>query len=229
MSKRFLEILKIRVDNLSRGEIIKKVESFLLEPCFHQIATVNPEFILESQENMEFKKILNSCDLNVPDGAGIGFAFIRYGKFLKARMAGADLMMEILRIASEKNMKVFLACRKDGLSTWQETRDAINRIYPNIKVEGDDKGGIRDSEILFCNFGAPYQELFIKAQKNDTIRLAMGVGGSFDYLTKKIKRAPKFLRFLGLEWLWRLMKQPKRCRRIFRATIIFPLKIVFSK
>ena len=253
-----MDILNVKIDNLFKQEILSKINFFLSEPCFHQIATVNAEFILEAQKNPTFKNVLNNCDLNVADTISIRYAFLRFGKILKTRLAGADLMMEILRIASEKNLKIFLAANKDGLSTWQETREAILKIYPNLEIEGEDfnchsrengnpvtnflvstldslptgqAGRIHgnDKYILFCNFGAPYQELFINSVKCDKIRLAMGVGGSFEYLTGKVRRAPVFMRRIGLEWLWRLILQPRRWKRIWNAVVVFPIKVIFEK
>lgn len=230
-------ILGVKVDNLSRLEILAKAESFLGESKLYQIATVNPEFILEAERNDKFREILNSCDLNVADGMGIRFAFWRYGKRLKCRMAGVDLMLEIMKMAEKNNLSVFLAANKDGLSTWLETREAILKIHPKLDISGADLNKadslyqIPDTkyQILFCNFGAPHQELFINSVKSDTIRLSMGVGGAFDFLTGKAKRAPLFLRRLGLEWLWRLILQPWRIKRIFNAVIVFPVKVILCK
>lgn len=223
------DILKIRIDNLSKEEVLQKIKKFSNEPTLHQIATINPEFILEAQKNPEFKNILNDCDLNVADGFGIKLAFWRYGKNLKARIAGADLMLEILKLANQKKHPIFLAINSDGLSSFKEIKNAILRIYPELEIVDylDSKSAVDPekpkSSILFCNFGAPQQELFINSLKSDNIRIAMGVGGSFDYLTNKIKRAPKFIQYFGLEWLWRLILQPKRIKRIFRAVIVFPI------
>jgi len=231
------QILGIKIDNLTQTEIRQKVENFLIEDKFHQIATINPEFILEAQKNAEFKNILNSCDLNIADGFGIELSFWHYGKNLKCRIAGIDLMLEILQIANAKKLSVFLATNKNGLSSWKETRDAILRIYPDLKIFGEDVD-IQNTayqilntnyQILFCNFGAPYQETFLNSQKNGKIRLAMGVGGGFDYLTGKTPRAPQFLRQIGLEWFWRLILQPKRWKRILNAVIIFPIKVISYK
>ena len=228
-----MEILGVNINNLSRDQILERIEFFLSEPKFHQIATVNPEFILEAQKNSSFRNILNSCDLNIADGFGIKLAFWRFGQKLKCRLAGADLLMEILKIAQEKKLPVFLAINKDGLSSFEEIKKALLKIYPDLEVYGKDlnchsrEGG--NDTILICNFGSPQQEIFINSQKYDNIRLAMGVGGAFDFITKKIRRAPKFMRFLGLEWFWRLAQQPKRIKRIFRAVVIFPIKLVFSK
>jgi N-acetylglucosaminyldiphosphoundecaprenol N-acetyl-beta-D-mannosaminyltransferase len=248
-----MNILGVKIDNFTKKELLQKVRFFLFEEKFHQIATVNPEFILEAQRNKEFKNILNSCDLSIADGIGIKFAFWRYGKNLKCRMAGVDLMWRIIRLAHQNKLTIFLAASSEGLSTWEETREAIWRLYPNLIIDGADidfldtecpighsVSTLSDYQILssscqivFCNFGAPCQETFLKRQKNDRIRLVMGVGGSFDFLTKKVKRAPLFLRFLGLEWLWRLFQKPdptrpRRWKRILNAVIIFPIKIILK-
>lgn len=235
-----MHILGIRVDNISKEEILGKVEEYLAGPGFNQIATVNPEFILEAQNNLIFRAVINCCSLNIADGFGIKLAFWRRGEHLKHRMPGADLMEAILRSADKKKLKVFLAVNRDGLSNFEEIRQSILKTCPNLEIEGADLDKSTDSclaidkhDILFSNFGAPQQETFLNCQKNGTIRLAMGVGGSFDFLTGKIRRAPMFLRRIGLEWLWRAVyPQPwkfkiKRLKRIWSAIVIFPLKILF--
>lgn len=234
-----MNILEVRIDNFSKKEILEKIESFLNDGNFHQVATINPEFILEAQKDDEFKNILNNSDLNVADGVGIWFAFLRFGKLLKARIAGADLMHEILKMADEKKLAVFLAVNKNGLSSYKETRDVLSKKYPNIKFDGSDidpmttnyKPRTMNYELLLCNFGAPYQEKFINSLKDAKISIAMGVGGSFDYITGKSKRAPKIMRIFGLEWLWRLIQKspdkPRRWKRIWNAVIVFPIKIIF--
>lgn len=234
-------ILGVRVDNLNHKEVLEKIDFFLSEEKFHHICTINPEFILEAQRDEEFKNILNSSDLNIADGVGIKLAFWKRGERLKERIAGADLTEEILKIASEKNIPIFLAINERGLSSYEETKSAILKKYPNLQISGENirsLGLARDDTkrawdihtgILFCNFGAPRQEKFIYNQKNDNIRLAVGVGGSFDYLTGKVPRAPKSMRLAGLEWLWRLFRQPKRLPRIFRAVIVFPFRLFFTK
>ncbi|HBP01434.1 MAG: Glycosyl transferase, WecB/TagA/CpsF family [Candidatus Moranbacteria bacterium GW2011_GWE1_49_15] len=236
-----MDILGVRVDNLSREDILAKIESFFDEPKFHQVATINPEFILKAQEDAGFRNILNYGDLNVADGIGLKYAFVRYGSWLKARLAGADLMQEALKMAEGRGLGVFLAINKDGLSNFEEIRDALLKIYPKLSIEGEDfdpldlayKLKTESCKLLLCNFGAPLQEKFINSQKNDIIRVAMGVGGSFDFLTGKVGRAPIWMRNVGLEWLWRAIVQPmdkaKRLRRIFKAVIIFPLKVIFDR
>lgn len=234
-----MNILGVRVDNFSKEEMLKKLSHFLNENKFHQIATLNPEFILKAQEDEEFKDILNNTDLNIADGVGINFAFWWFRNKLKSRMAGADLMQEILKIADEKKLKIYLATNKVGLSSFEETKEAILEKYPKLEIEGEnlDKNNTKYEmlntryDILFCNFGAPFQEKFLHSLKNDKnaiIKLAVGVGGSFDYLTGKTRRAPKWVRIFGFEWFWRFLLQPKRIRRIFNAVVVFPVKIIFK-
>ena len=235
-----MNILGVKVDNLSKQEIIDKISCFLNEDNFHQIATVNPEFILKAQKDEEFKNILNGCDLNIADGVGIKFAFWWFRNKLKSRMAGADLMQEILKIADEKKLKIYLATNKDGLSSFEEAREAILKQYPNLEIDGVNfevsevsevrprYRGLTSEDVVFCNFGAPFQEKFLNSVKCDKIRLAVGVGGSFDYLTGKTRRAPKWMRIFGFEWFWRFLLQPKRIRRIFDAVVVFPVKIILN-
>lgn len=231
-----MDILGVKIDNLSREEIFEKIENFLREEKFHQIATINPEFILEAQKNEEFRNILNNCNLNIADGFGLKFAFWRWGEKLKSRVAGVDLMLEILKIANKRGLGVFLVANKNGLSNWEETRDAILKVYPNLKIGGIniDKNNlgyklqVTGYKIVFCNFGAPFEEIFLNRQKNAIIGVAMGVGGSFDFLAGKLRRAPIIMRKVGLEWLFRLIQQPRRIKRIVGATIVFPIKIIFN-
>ncbi len=236
-NQKTMKILDAEIDNLSRIDILTQVERFLDEPKFHQIATVNPEFLVEADLNLEFKNVLNSCDLRVADGFGITLASFFSGERLKCRFPGADLMEEVLKMANEKQLSVYLAVRADGLSSYAEIQSAILKKYPDLKISGsnfdlknlDFQFLIHDSMVL-CNFGAPEQELFLAKFKDETseLRIGMGVGGAFDYLTGKQKRAPKWLRAIGFEWLWRLICQPSRIIRIWNATVVFLFKVIKS-
>ncbi len=256
-----MQILEIKIDNLSREEIQNKLRFILSKKnkSFYQIVTINPEFILQAQKDKEFKEILNSkYTLNIADGIGLKFASWQQGKNLKCRWAGIDLMQEVLKLANKNKQKVFLVANKNGLSNWQETAKAIRKVYSDIEVRGinlrEDAASPRQQtmlrqqftpdikklqlriptynpDIIFCSLGAPVQEkLLYTLRNNKNVKLAIGVGGSFDFLTGKIKRAPKWLQIIGLEWLYRLIKEPSyRWQRIFRAVIIFPIRILFGK
>jgi N-acetylglucosaminyldiphosphoundecaprenol N-acetyl-beta-D-mannosaminyltransferase len=237
-------IFNTRVDNLARQDIVQTVDIFLKSDSFHQIATMNPEFLLLSRTDTAFREILNRCELNVADGVGLHLALWRQGKILRARVTGADLTTYILQQAENKQLEVLCVVRKDGLSAWKDIRRALKKRYPKLQVEGIDTAPttsigmlrtetqqrINDAHIVLCNFGIPYQELFLSGLRNNpgSIRVAMGVGGSFDFLTGKIRRAPQWMRAIGLEWLWRLLLQPKRFTRIWNALIVFPIQILFT-
>ena len=228
-----MDILGIAITHLTRNEISDRLHQFLAEPKFHRITTVNPEFLLRAEKDEAFHQALLDADLRVADGFGIVLAGLWHGKRI-TRFPGADLMTEILRIANEKKLSVYLAVRADGLSTYEEIRTVLQKKYPDLKINGADiDSKIHDPQfmihnsITFCNFGAPEQEIFLDSLKDQNgIRLALGVGGAFDYLTGKQKRAPRWLRTIGLEWCWRLMQQPKRWRRIWNAVVVFPFRVL---
>jgi len=231
-------ILGTRIDNLTKKEVLHKVSAFLKNNHFHHIATVNPEIILKTRKDTKYKEILNNTSLNVADGTGIKFAFWRYGQHLKTRYTGITLMWDILHIANEKKLSIYLVANKNGLSSWQESRDAILKVYPNLQIDGKNIDVLNHDElvinhkILITNLGAPHQELFINRLRNSqgsVVSLGVGVGGAFDYVSGKITRAPKCMRNIGLEWLYRLFKQPQRIKRIYHAVIIFPIFILINK
>lgn len=230
-------MLDVPIDAISQKEAANHILAFLSEPKFHRIATVNPEFLLLAEQDPAFRQALVDADLRIADGFGIVLASLMRGRCI-ARFPGADLMEEILSIANERKLSVYLAVRADGLSSYEEVRSAISEKYPGIIIDGADIDTSSHasyvmpltSSIVLCNFGAPHQELFLADLKNNpgNIRLAIGIGGSFDYLTGKLRRAPRWIRAIGLEWLWRLILQPKRWKRIYNAIIVFPLKALLA-
>jgi N-acetylglucosaminyldiphosphoundecaprenol N-acetyl-beta-D-mannosaminyltransferase len=239
-----IPLFGIPIDILSKEEVLRTVGEFLDSSTYHRIATVNPEFLLLAEKDTTFRQSLLDADLRIADGFGIILAGLLRGRCI-ARFPGADLMEEILAIANDRKLSVYLAIRADGLSTYDEIRSVILKKYPNITVGGADidtesvcsmsyvgtETDIRNTryDILFCNFGIPHQETFLAKLHDSDVRLAIGIGGSFDYLTGQLRRAPKCLRTIGLEWLWRLILQPKRFRRIWNAVIVFPMKMIFRK
>ncbi|XLQ19607.1 MAG: WecB/TagA/CpsF family glycosyltransferase [Candidatus Moraniibacteriota bacterium] len=250
-------IFGTRIDNLSKNEILSEMRVFLSNKKLQHVTTLNPEILLKAHKDKNFRAVLNKAELNVADGIGIKFAFWRYGEHLKARYSGIDLMWDILDISNEQNLGIYLIANEDGLSTWQETRKAIQKKYPDLKINGIDvcchpeldsgsnatknnytieilnqiQDDICQNDILFVNLGAPHQELLINRLRNSkstSLRLGIGVGGSFDYITGKVPRAPKIMRYIGFEWLYRLFKQPNRFKRIMDAVIVFPIVVLFT-
>lgn len=241
-----LNILGINIDNLALSEVLDKIREFLGSKNQHYLVTVNPEFIMAARQDDEFRNILNKADLSIADGMGIKFAARRIGQKLKQRITGVDLMWEIIKIAEQKNKSVFLLGAKKGIA--EQVAFRIIEKHPGIKVVGAESGyrgwhrqlkdeklvdiiNRRQPDILFVAFGQVKQEKWIyhNLPKIPSVRLAMGVGGSFDYISGKVKRAPKWLRSLGLEWFYRLMRQPWRLPRIITAVIKFSWVALKSK
>lgn len=252
-----MQILGISINNLTRKQILQKLEFILSEKNkkFHQIATVNPEFILQAQKDEKFKNILNSKNtLNIVDGTGLKFAAWRYGGHLKHRFAGADLIQEVLKIAEKNDQKVLVITHKNSLSSESKVKIVLEKLYPSLEskvivmqrsnlcirkgwtfaelkeIFTNYRLRITDYDMVFCSFGAPHQEKLLYQLKNTNIKLVIGIGGSLDFLTGKIKRAPKWMRAIGLEWLYRLILEPRyRLKRIYNAIIVFPIKVIFNR
>lgn len=239
-----MKILDVKIDDLVMKETLQKVESFLKDNQQHQIVTPNPEFLVRAQKDKEFKAILNQADLAIPDGTGLLFAARFLGQPLRERVAGTDLMEEICRKAAQKG---WLICLLGGLNNVAEmARNNLKNRYPGLEIRVLDELGIDEPGcifasasldncqkpvILFIALGAPMQEKWIaqNLKKLSSVKLAIGVGGAFDFIAGRVSRAPHCFRLMGLEWLWRLFYQPWRAKRIFQAIIEFPLLVIKEK
>jgi len=231
------KILGVKISLLDKKSILNKIDKFLSDNTNNKakyIVTPNPEIILKANQDEEFFYILNKADLSIPDGIGLKFAGFLIGKNFK-RLTGADLTLDILKKAENTGEKVGILNSYNGLSSSNDIKNALNKKYPRLEFFVSDYKNELNSDIirfkpdiLFVNFGAIKQEKFIYHNRDrfDNLKLAIGVGGAFDFLTGKIKRAPKFMRNLGIEWMWRLIKQPKkRIKRIWNAVFVFSFKI----
>lgn len=227
------QIFGVPIDNLSRPAVLETIERWLLDGGFHRIATINPEFLLMAESRAHFREALKKADLRLADGVGLQFPFWLSGTKLIDRFPGADLLPIILEFAEVKGYSVALALYEQGLSHPDTIKEALLTQYPKLKLE---MLSLRHPEasqamILFCNYGAPLQELYLESlrNKNTNFRLVMGVGGAFDFVTGVLPRAPYFMRRLGFEWLWRFLRQPSRFRRIWNAVVVFPMNVLSQK
>ncbi|MBI4708873.1 MAG: WecB/TagA/CpsF family glycosyltransferase [Candidatus Portnoybacteria bacterium] len=229
-----MEMLGVRIDNLKTEEALQKTQEFLGENHHRHIVTVNPEILVLAQKDKEFKEILNKADLSVADGIGIVWASRFLGEAIKERIAGVDLIEKLilrlrsLRLRSGYNAKVFLLGGRGGVAEkiageWLEVVGFTEDIDSAVSLINQCQ-----PDILFMALGAPRQEKWIAQNLKNlpSVKVAMGVGGAFNMLSGRINRAPKFMRKVGLEWLWRLILEPRRIGRIFNAVIVFPWLVI---
>jgi N-acetylglucosaminyldiphosphoundecaprenol N-acetyl-beta-D-mannosaminyltransferase len=237
------KILDVRVDDFSKVEALGRSRGFLRSGGQHAIYTPNPEMLVAAHRDHAFRDILNKGDLNICDGRGIQlFGGIRY------RIPGVEFMQELCEVAGKEKKTVYLLGSSSD-EILKKVKNKLKEVYPKLEIVGFstgpllDKKGLGDSDetikninstnpdILFVAFGHGKQEYWIdqNLQKFPCVKIAMGVGGSFDFISGNKKRAPRCMRKMGMEWLWRLLVEPKRIKRIINAIIVFPYFIFKSK
>lgn len=193
----------------------------------HHVITANPIMMMAAIEQPEYKKMMQSAELVIPDGTGLVWAAQRSGNPVTERVPGFDLLHELMKRGQHEGWKVYLL--GSTREVIQETAQRLTEQYPGTKIVGyrdgffgpnQDEEVIRDivsqaPDLLFVARGADTQEPWIaKYKKTLGVPLMMGVGGSFDIISGRMKRAPKLFQNLRLEWLYRLLKQPTRFRRM---------------
>ena len=240
--------LGVPVDNICVKEAIDIAKNYLRHNKQHYIVTPNPEIIIMAQEDIEFRNALLGASLSLPDGIGLKLALFFAGYHLKERITGADFLNYCF-ISLPSQTKYFLLGGEGGV-TAKAAAKARQLYDANVVGAFEPDRGVYDftKEIKIADEGA-HQILIKKINEASPdvlvvalghgqqekwlnkfmplcrqVKVGIGVGGSLDYLGGRITRAPLFARRLGLEWLWRLAKEPKRWYRIFTATVIFPTK-----
>jgi N-acetylglucosaminyldiphosphoundecaprenol N-acetyl-beta-D-mannosaminyltransferase len=221
------KILGVRVHSVSMPQVMHMVTAMASGPHSHQIVTVNPEFIMEARRNDAFRHCLNEASLAVPDGIGVVLAQRMQGVSTRGRIAGVDIVEGIAELSARNGFGVFLLGAAPGIA--ELAAEKLQQKYPGLRVVGTYAGSPRPEEedqivarvlaakphFLFVAYGAPRQDLWI--QRNLTrlqVPVAMGVGGTFDFIAGIAVRAPRLLQRIGLEWLYRLAREPRRWRRM---------------
>ncbi len=234
-----VQILGIPFDYVDMEDAVEKAKKYAIGDRLRSIFTPNPEIVMAAQQDEELKRALNSADMLIPDGIGIVIASIFYGNKLPERVAGFDLMLELIMWGAHKGWTFYLLGGKPGVA--DKAKFKLEKAYPNIKIVGVHHGYVRDEEeeviahinlcnpnILLVGMGAPLQEKWIFRNRwKLNANLAMGVGGSLDIMAGKARRAPKVFIKLGLEWLYRLIKEPWRIMRMM-ALPLFLSKVILE-
>lgn len=219
-------ILGIPFDNMTRKEFLKALYERLNTGQKTFLVTANPEIVMYARDNPDYYQLLMQADFIAPDGIGIVKASHALGTPIKERVPGFELMLGLLEIADlEKKNVYFIGAEEEIIEL---TISEVKKKWPNIKIAGYHHGYFNhadpemikkvkktEPDMIFVAFGFPRQEKWISNYLSQVDHgIAVGVGGSFDVLSGKTKRAPKLVQYFHVEWLYRLIKQPSRYKRM---------------
>jgi N-acetylglucosaminyldiphosphoundecaprenol N-acetyl-beta-D-mannosaminyltransferase len=219
-------VLGVRVDCLDMQATLNRIAELVGIGGAHLVATVNPEFIMRARRDPEFARVLESADLCLADGTGVVWAARRQGCSMSAPVTGTDLIPPLAALCAKQGFRLFLLGAEPGVAAQLAAR--LRTEHPGLAVaahEGSPDPSADEetvtlirahrTQVLLVAFGAPKQELWIDRLKGRVgVAVGIGVGGAFDYLTGRVSRAPAWMRGAGLEWLYRLLHQPWRVRRM---------------
>ena len=242
----YSKILGVRVNLISLKKAVSQVEKWLKTDKQYQIVTPNPEQVVLAQKDLSFKKVLNQANLAIPDGIGLVWAVKAQASNFSTkveRVSGVDLMTALCRLARRFGGRIFLLGGRDAA---EKVAKKLKTKFPNLEITSHsgakniEQESLRERQeivkkinnfephLLFVAYGAPHQEVWIAANLPLLkVKVAMGVGGAFDYISGKVPRAPEFIRNIGLEWFFRLLSQPRRIKR--HLTLVKFIRLVMVK
>lgn len=230
--------LGVNVCNVDNKTVIDEIDRIIekRDPSF--VVAINPEKIMKALNDQELMELLNSAAIQIPDGVGVLIASKLKGGKIKKRVTGIDLMHGICKEAAIKGYRVYLLGAKPGVA--EQAGGILQKTYSGLNIVGIQDGYFEDiklvledikektPDILFVAMGSPKQEYWIRDNmENLRVPLFMGVGGSFDVTCGNIKRAPKWMCKMGLEWLYRLIKEPWRIARMM-VLPKFLIRVIFK-
>ncbi len=224
-----IRILGLPVDAITYPQWLDLIGEWITSNRIHHVCTINPEFIMIARQDINFHNILSRADLCVPDGIGLLWAARHLNKPLPERVTGSDGVPKIAERAAQVGWKLYFLGAAPGVA--DQAAAVLRQQHPNLQIVGiysgspapDEEDAIIEkintnaADILFVAYGAPEQDKWIARNlPRLQIKMAMGVGGSFDFIAGIIPRAPLWMRRYGIEWLYRLYLQPWRIRRMLR-------------
>ena len=238
-----ITILGVEIDNITRdeaGDITEKLIKESNKTC-KMVFAPNVEFIMMAQKDKEFFNLLQQSSLSTPDSIGVIIGAKLQKKSFKERIPGQSYFRKIIELSNEKGYSIYLLGGKPGIP--EVAKENLERLFPNVNIVGVHHGYFDENEekdvikeintlqpnVLFVALGAPKQEKWINKHKSELkVDVATGQGGTYDYEAGKIRRAPVWIQQIGMEWFWRLCREPSRIKR----QVVLPVylfKILFAK
>jgi len=228
-------VLGCEVDNLDMEETLRRIEDFVASGLPHQHVVINADKVVKAHRDEALRDVINRCDLINADGMPVVWAARLLGQPLKGRVTGVDLFFRLIERAAERGWRIyFLGAREEVITQLVSTMRAL---HPRLIIAGQRNGywkpheeadvaqAIRDShaDLLFVAISSPKKESFLATyQTMMRVPFAMGVGGTFDVATGRVRRAPRWMQNSGFEWFYRFLQEPRRMfRRYFIEDIFF--------
>ena len=231
MTRRSIEILGVRVDDVTYDETVGLVDRWIAEGRAgggpHVITTPNPEFVMAARRSPDFRSLLRSAALNVPDGVGLMLAARLRGERFREHVRGTDLVHRLAALGAARGHRWYLLGAADGVA--RRAADILAARHPGLTIAGAAPGSPRPEDdpgtwalvraagpidLILVAYGAPAQERWLARSLGPlAIPVGIGVGGVFNFLSGTVPRAPSWMQRLELEWLHRLIVQPSRWRR----------------
>ncbi len=236
-----VDILGVPFGNVSPAQAVDTICGYFEDGKKHMVFTPNPEMVMLAQKDEDFNRVLNKSDMNIPDGIGIIYASRIKKNPIKERVAGYDTVQAVFERMKTEGRTVYFFGGAPGVT--DAAKAEMEKKHSGLKVVGCANGYFDESrekeiieeintlkpDLLLVGIGFPKQEKWIMAHLNELeANVAIGVGGSFDVMSGRVKRAPDIFIRLGLEWFHRLITQPSRFVRMLQLPL-FMLKVIFSK
>ena len=222
-----IDVMGLKFDSMTMDEALSRAEALLRGDKAAYVVTPNAEIAYEALHDGQLREMLNGADLMLPDGAGVVLASKLLRTPVKQKVAGVDFAAGLLGILERNGQSLYLLGGKTGIG--ELAAQKMLEAHPQLRIAGSADGYFQDeapviakinasgADALFVCLGAPKQELFMKNHLDELhVRLMIGLGGSLDSFAGTVKRAPKWMIRCNLEWLYRLIKEPKRFGRMLR-------------
>lgn len=222
-----INVMGVNFDNVTMEEAMDQARTILDKGETVYVVTPNSEIVYEAMHNEEMMALLNGAALVLPDGAGVVLGSKILGTPLKQKVAGVEFADHLMDVLIEKNQKLYLLGSKPGIA--EMAAEKMLEKHPGLQICGMADGYFKDenevvakvnaagADVLFVCLGAPKQELFMKNHMDElNVKMMIGLGGSLDSFAGTVKRAPRWMIKINLEWLYRLLKEPKRLGRMMR-------------
>ncbi|MDB5078049.1 MAG: anti-sigma-factor antagonist and glycosyl transferase [Chloroflexi bacterium] len=231
-----LDLLGTLIDCVDAPQALSQIDDFVRSGRFHQVVTVNVDFLRLASKDRGFQNLVNNADLVLADGMPLVWASRRRSTPLPCRVTGIDMILSCAQLAASRGYSIFLLGAAPGVA--REAGEVLQQRFPGLRIAGtysppttepaDQEQCVRmvraaQPDMLFVAFGAPKQDEWIcQHQDRLDVPVCMGVGGSFDMLTGNVRRAPLWIQRRGLEWLYRLVQEP---RRLWKRYIVHDLPV----